>query len=114
MLSDEGTTVLKFFLHISKEEQRERLQERLDNPDKNWKFTMSDVSERKRWDDYQAAYKDVLSKTSTKHAPWHVVPADRKWQRNYFIASVILKTLESFKLSFPKPEDSTNWPKKVV
>ena len=114
MLVDEGTTVLKFFLHISKDEQRERLQERLDRPEKNWKFAMGDIKERKLWDQYQEAYEDVLEKTSTKMAPWHIIPADRKWQRNFFIATLMLKALEGLKLEFPKAVDADNFPKVVV
>ena len=114
MLVDEGTTILKFFLHISKDEQRERIQERLDRPEKNWKFTMSDIKERKLWDEYQSAYEDVLEKTSTKNSPWHIIPADRKWQRNYFIASLMLETLENLKLEFPKALEAGSFPKTVV
>lgn len=104
MLADEGTTILKFFLHISKEEQRERLQARLDNPDKHWKFAMGDLDERKLWDDYIAAYQTVLSETSTDSAPWYVVPADRKWYRDLVISSTIINTLESLNVDWPAPE----------
>jgi PPK2 family polyphosphate:nucleotide phosphotransferase len=105
MLADEGTTILKFFLHISKGEQKERLQARLDNPDKHWKFSVGDLAEREHWDDYQAAFEAVLSKTSTDHAPWFVVPADRKWYRDLVIASVLVDTLENLDLDYPPPED---------
>ena len=104
MLADEGTTILKFFLHISKEEQRERLQARLDNPDKHWKFAMGDLDERKLWDDYIAAYQTVLSETSTDSAPWYVVPADRKWYRDLVISSTIINTLEGLNVDWPAPE----------
>lgn len=104
MLADEGTVILKFFLHISEEEQRERLQARLDEPDKRWKFSLGDLSERKLWDDYVAAYEDVLSKTSTEWAPWYVVPADRKWYRNLVIGTVLNEVLEDLDMQYPEFE----------
>lgn len=104
MLAEEGTTIVKFFLHISKDEQRRRLQNRLDNPEKQWKFSLGDLDERKLWDDYQRAYEDVLSKTSTEHAPWYVVPANRKWYRDLVVGTVLVNTLESMKLRWPEPE----------
>jgi PPK2 family polyphosphate:nucleotide phosphotransferase len=103
-LVDNGTTVLKFMLNISKDEQAERLQARLDEPDKHWKFNPSDLEDRKFWDEYQKAYELALDRCSTKHAPWRVVPADRKWQRNAIIASVIRKTLEDMAPQYPKPD----------
>ncbi len=103
LLADEGTTIVKFFLHISKDEQRERLQARLDDPTKHWKFDPNDLSERKRWDDYQAAYADALSETSTDAAPWYAVPADRKWFRNVVVAQVVVDALEALDLSYPPP-----------
>lgn len=105
MLTDEGTTVLKFFLHISRDEQRERLQARLDDPTKRWKFQHGDLAERKRWDDYMRAYEDVLEKTSTKWAPWTIVPADRKFLRDYVVAGAVVKTLEGLKMKYPDPPD---------
>jgi PPK2 family polyphosphate:nucleotide phosphotransferase len=105
MLAEEGTTILKFFLHISRDEQKKRLQERLENPTRQWKFRLGDVAERKYWDDYMAAYTDALSKTSTEWAPWYVIPADRKWYRNLVIGHVVVKTLEDLKMSYPPPED---------
>ncbi len=105
LLADEGTTVLKFFLHISKEEQAERLQARLDEPDKRWKFSRGDLAERERWDDYRAAYEDALSATSTDHAPWYVVPADRKWFRNLVVSQVLVDALEALDLRPPEPEE---------
>lgn len=105
MLTDEGTLVLKFYLHISREEQAERLQERLDDPKKNWKFNPGDLEERKLWDDYQLAYEDVLEKCSTETAPWYIIPADRKWYRNYVISDIIARALKSLDLKFPKPVD---------
>ncbi len=95
MLADEGTTILKFFLHISKDEQKQRLQDRLDEPDKNWKFAKGDLSERKHWDDYQTAFGAMLSETSTEQSPCLAVPADRKWYRNLVITSELVRTLET-------------------
>jgi PPK2 family polyphosphate:nucleotide phosphotransferase len=106
MLVDEGVTVLKFFLHISKDEQRERLQERIDDPSKHWKFRVTDLSERKLWDEYQQVYQEMIQKTSTAHAPWYVVPADHKWFRNLVIASTIVDTLENFKMDYPQSPDN--------
>jgi PPK2 family polyphosphate:nucleotide phosphotransferase len=104
LLVDEGTTVVKVLLHISKEEQRERLQARLDEPEKRWKFRRDDLSTREHWDDYQAAYQDLLRKTSTKHAPWHVVPSDHKWYRNWAVATILVGYLEALPLDWPEPE----------
>jgi len=104
MLVDEGTTILKFFLHISKDEQKERLEARLENPDKHWKFSLGDLDERKRWDDYQAAFEAMINETSTPDAPWYVVPADRKWYRDLVISSTIVQTLESLGIDWPDPE----------
>ncbi|MDH4116559.1 MAG: polyphosphate kinase 2 family protein [Acidimicrobiia bacterium] len=101
MLADEGTTILKFFLHISKDEQKERLQARLDDQAKRWKFSLGDLDEREHWDDYQAAFGDMLSKTSTDWAPWYVIPADHKWFRDLLVSSVLVETLESLGLQFP-------------
>jgi polyphosphate kinase 2 (PPK2 family) len=105
LITDSGVTILKFFLHISKEEQRERLQARLDNPNKRWKFSKGDLAERVLWDDYQAAYIDALTKCNTRHAPWHVVCADRKWHRNLVIGRIVRRTLEKMKPQFPPSED---------
>lgn len=105
MLVDEGTTILKFFLHISKEEQRERLQARLDNPDKHWKFSLGDLDERELWDDYQTAFEAMLEETSTEFAPWYVVPSDRKWYRDLVISSTIIETLERIGVDWPEPVD---------
>lgn len=104
-LTDNGTVVLKFFLHISKDEQRERLQERVDNPRKHWKFNLGDLEERKLWDDYQAAFEDMVDRCNTKHAPWHVVPADRNWYRNLVVAQTIAAKLESLDLKYPPSKD---------
>ncbi len=104
-LVDEGTTVRKFFLHISKEEQAERLQARIDTPEKQWKFEKGDLAEREHWDDYVDAYEEALSRTSTEAAPWYVIPADRKWFRNLAVSQVLVDTLESLDLRYPEPEE---------
>lgn len=96
-----GTHVVKFFLHLSKDEQKRRFLERIDRPEKNWKLSPSDVAERARWDDYQRAYEDAITHTSTKHAPWYVIPADHKWFARVAIADVIVKTLKGLKLKYP-------------
>jgi PPK2 family polyphosphate:nucleotide phosphotransferase len=105
MLADEGTVVVKFFLHISKDEQRERLQERLDNPAKHWKFEHGDISERAHWDDYTAAYQDAIAETSTEKAPWYVVPSDRKWYRNLVVSQVLINALQDLDMQYPEPID---------
>ncbi|MEM9187048.1 MAG: polyphosphate kinase 2 family protein [Planctomycetota bacterium] len=105
MLSDGGVTVVKCFLHISKEEQRERLQSRLDEPHKRWKFAKGDIAERKRWPDYQLAYEDALNKCNTKHAPWHIIPSDRKWYRNLVVSELLKDTLQAMDPQFPPCEE---------
>ena len=105
MLADEGTTIVKLFLHISKEEQRERLQERVDRPEKNWKFSFGDIAEREHWDTYQDAFRVMLEKTSTDAAPWYVIPANRKWFRNRVISEIIVTTLRSLNMRHPAPAD---------
>lgn len=100
------TTILKFFLHIDLDEQKERLQARLDDPTKRWKFRLGDLEERKRWPEYMQAYEDVLNKTSTKSAPWYIVPANRKWFRDLMISSVLVNTLEGLKMKYPEPEEN--------
>jgi PPK2 family polyphosphate:nucleotide phosphotransferase len=105
MLADEGTTIVKFFLHVSKEEQRVRLQDRIDNPNKRWKFSPADLGERKLWDQYTAAFEDMLEKTSTKDAPWYVIPADRNWFRNLVVSQVLVDTLGQLDLRHP-PNDA--------
>ena len=105
MLADEGTVIRKFFLHIDRQEQKQRLQARLDDPSRHWKFSLEDLKERRRWADYAAAYEEVLSRTSTEWAPWYIVPANHKWYRNLAIASVLVQTLESLKMKYPEPED---------
>ena len=103
MLADEGVTILKFYLHISRDEQKRRLKARLEDPHKNWKFNPQDLEERKRWDDYQAAYEDALERCSTEHAPWYIVPADRKWFRNWVLSETIVHTMESLDMKYPPP-----------
>ncbi|MGH7206724.1 MAG: PPK2 family polyphosphate kinase [Nitrospiraceae bacterium] len=103
LLSESGTVVLKFFLHISKEEQRERLEERIRDPEKRWKFNLGDLEERKLWDEYLVAFEQVISATSTDHAPWYIVPANRKWYRDLVVADTVVATLEDMKLKCPPP-----------
>src|SRR5215813_310250 len=103
MLSENGTTILKFMLHISKKEQRERLQARLDDAKSRWKFDPGDLGDRKLWDEYQSAYEIMLNKCSTRWAPWHVIPADRKWARNAAVAAIVRETLEAMNPKYPKP-----------
>lgn len=103
LLTDNGVTMLKFFLHISKEEQKCRLEARLKEPEKLWKFNPGDLAERKLWDDYQRAYQDVINTCSTKHAPWLIVPADRKWMRNLVMLETVVATLEAMKPKYPAP-----------
>jgi len=105
MLAEEGTTILKFFLHIDLDEQKERLQARLADPQKQWKFSKGDLDERKLWPNYIQAYEDVLSKTSTKYAPWYLFPANRKWYRNLIISTILIETLKNLKMKYPPPED---------
>lgn len=104
LLTDEGATILKFCLHIDKAAQKTRLQARLDEPLKRWKFNWGDLKERKLWPDYLAAYEEALSRTSTEAAPWYIVPANRKWYRNLVIATVVVETLEGLAMSYPDPE----------
>ena len=104
MLADEGVTILKIYLHISKEEQRERFQARIDEPGKNWKFNPGDLEDRARWDEFMAAYEDIINRTNTAHAPWMVVPANRKWHRNLVIADAVAKMMEELDMKLPKLE----------
>ena len=104
MLTDCGVTILKFFLHISREEQKERLVKRLENPRKNWKFNPGDLDERKLWDDYSEAYQDVLSRCSTEWAPWYIVPADKKSARDLLVAEVVVDTLARMDPQFPQAD----------
>lgn len=103
MLADEGTTIVKIFLHISKDEQRARLQERLDNPAKHWKFEHGDIAERAHWDAYTVAYQEAIAETATEHAPWWIVPSDRKWYRNLVVSQILIESLEQLDLRYPEP-----------
>jgi PPK2 family polyphosphate:nucleotide phosphotransferase len=105
MLSDEGTTIVKFFIHISREEQAERLQARLDDPGKHWKFDPGDIETRKKWDDYMAAYAEMLGRTSTEFAPWYVIPGDRKWYRKLAIGEIVVGVMEGLGLEYPEAPD---------
>lgn len=102
LLIDEGTTILKFFLHISKDEQKRRLQARLDRPEKHWKFFPEDLEDRARWDDFETAYEDVFARTSTEEAPWFIVPADYKWYRDMAVAQIVTHALDALQLEYPK------------
>lgn len=104
LLTESGTVVLKFFLHISKKEQAQRLRERLSDPSKNWKMDMADLKERVHWDEYMRAYSEAIQRCSTREAPWHIVPSDHKWFRNHAIASVIESRLERLGLEYPRPD----------
>jgi polyphosphate kinase 2 (PPK2 family) len=97
-----GTVIRKFFLHLSKKEQKKRFLVRLDDPDKNWKFSEADIRERDYWDDYQDAYEDMIRHTTSQHAPWYVVPADNKWFTHLVVAAAIVETLEDLNLSYPE------------
>jgi PPK2 family polyphosphate:nucleotide phosphotransferase len=102
MLSENGVHIVKFFLHISKAEQERRFEERLNDKNKNWKASAADFKERQFWDDYQTAYEDAIAKCSTKRAPWYVIPSDHKWFRNFAVAEIVIQTLHSLKMKFPK------------
>ncbi|HXQ91594.1 MAG TPA: polyphosphate kinase 2 family protein [Nitrososphaerales archaeon] len=101
-LNDEGTTILKFYLHIDADEQKKRLQDRLDDPTKRWKFSYNDSSERELWPEYMKAYEDVLEKTSTKWAPWYIIPANHNWFRDVLVSTIIVKTLERMHMQYPE------------
>jgi len=103
MLTDNGTTILKFFLHIDKAEQRKRLQARIDDPKANWKYNSGDLTERALWDSYATAYEDMLKKTSTEWAPWYVVPGNAKWYRNLVVSTVIVEAMKALEMTFPPP-----------
>jgi len=104
-LARNGTRILKFFLHVSKDEQRERLLERLDDPEKRWKFRAADVDERKCWDDYMKAYGDAIGATSMPHAPWYVIPADDKPNARLIVSQIVAETLESLDMRYPRLDD---------
>jgi PPK2 family polyphosphate:nucleotide phosphotransferase len=103
LLHDNRIKIVKFFLHISKDEQKKRFQQRIDDPDRRWKISQADFDERKFWDGYTAAYEDVLAKCSTDHAPWFVIPANKKWFRNLAVSHIVAETLESMNMKFPPP-----------
>jgi PPK2 family polyphosphate:nucleotide phosphotransferase len=111
LLSENGTRVLKFMLNVSKDEQAERLKERVEDPAKQWKFNPGDLEDRKLWDQYMAAYETALSRCSTAHAPWHVVPADRNWSRNFIVGKIVRETLEEMDPKYPPPKD---WDPKTI
>jgi PPK2 family polyphosphate:nucleotide phosphotransferase len=104
LLTDSGVKILKFFLHISKEEQKQRFQERLDDPSKHWKFSTGDLSVRNQWDDYMRAYEDAITRCNTDYAPWHIVPANRKWYRNFVITRTIVDALDAMNPQYPVAE----------
>jgi PPK2 family polyphosphate:nucleotide phosphotransferase len=101
-----GTVIRKFFLHVSKKEQKRRFLARLEQPEKNWKFSAADIRERKYWDDYQKAYEEMIENTATEHAPWYVVPADNKWFTRLVVSTVVVDTLESLNLAYPKVDEA--------
>jgi PPK2 family polyphosphate:nucleotide phosphotransferase len=115
LLVEEGTVILKFFLHISPEEQARRFLERVETPEKNWKFNPGDLEERKHWQEYMEAYEDAINKTSTNYAPWYVIPSDRKWYRNLAIASIMVDTLKGMQMSYPTAiEDIETYHKRLL
>ena len=111
MLADSGVKILKFFLHISKDEQKRRFEARLKDPDKRWKWSEADFKERKRWDDYTAAFEDALTECSHEDAPWFIIPANKKWFRDLAVSQIIVETLEDMKMKYPKPDFD---PSKIV
>lgn len=114
MLTDEGTTILKFFLHISKDEQNERFLERIENKSKQWKFNPGDIEERKYWKTYMKAFEDAINKTSSKNAPWFVIPANRNWYRDFVVAKIIVECLEGLKMEYPKPIENIESYKEIL
>jgi PPK2 family polyphosphate:nucleotide phosphotransferase len=105
-LTENDTTILKFFLHVSKDEQKKRFLDRIDDPSKNWKFSMADLKERAFWDDYQQAYQDAIANTSTESAPWYVIPADHKWYMRYLVGNIICHELKKLNLAYPEVSDN--------
>jgi PPK2 family polyphosphate:nucleotide phosphotransferase len=103
LLADSGTTILKFFLHISKDEQKQRFEDRLHDPTKNWKFSMGDVEERGRWEEYMRAYEDALTRCNTSYAPWYIIPANHKWYRDFVVSKIIVDTLTKLDMHYPPP-----------
>jgi len=108
MLTEEGTTIIKLFLHISKDEQKLRLQERIDDPTKNWKFNPNDLKERALWDEYMIAYEEAINKTSTSSAPWYIIPSNRNWYRNLCVAKILVDKLSELKMNYPAPTVDLN------
>ncbi|MDT8306203.1 MAG: polyphosphate kinase 2 family protein [Anaerolineae bacterium] len=104
LLTETGTTILKLYLHISKEEQRKQFQERLDDPEKNWKFSFGDLEKRKQWNDYMVAYGDAIARCTTESAPWYIIPADQKWYRLLAVARIVVGTLRQMNPAYPPPE----------
>jgi PPK2 family polyphosphate:nucleotide phosphotransferase len=113
-LSAEGTRIVKFYLHISKEEQAARFRRRLERPDKRWKFSHGDLEERKRWDDYRSAFNEAIAETTTDTAPWYVIPADNKWFRNWCVLTTLVETLEDMNPQYPDPADDLPSPDDIV
>ncbi len=114
ILADNGVVIVKCFLHISRKEQTRRLLARLDDPDRNWKFALSDIEERAYWEDYQTAYEAVFKRCDPAHAPWHIIPADRKWYRNWAVSQILVETLTALDLRFPEPrEDAAKLKKRL-
>ncbi len=105
LLAESGTTIVKFYLHIDRDEQKKRLEARLADPEKRWKFSRDDLEDRSRWDEFMSAYEDAIERTSTPHAPWFVVPANKKWYRDLVVASVLVHTLEQMDLRLPPPPE---------
>lgn len=105
LLADSGVVIRKFYLHISKDEQKERFQDRLDDPSKHWKFSKGDLPVREQWDEYMLAFQDALTACNTDYAPWHIIPANRKWVRNYLVTKILVETLESMPLAYPPEEE---------
>ena len=103
MLTENGVRILKFFLHISREEQKKRFEARIQDPSRNWKLSLPDFEERRHWDDYTAAYEEALQRCSTEEAPWYVIPANKKWFRNYLVADLVVRALDNMRLKYPAP-----------
>jgi PPK2 family polyphosphate:nucleotide phosphotransferase len=114
LLADNSVSILKFYLHISKEEQREQLQERVNTPEKRWKFNIEDLKERERWNDYMGYYQEAIAATSADHAPWYVIPAEKRWYRNWAITSIIRSQMEHLDLQYPAANPEIDWQNLVV
>jgi polyphosphate kinase 2 (PPK2 family) len=114
LLTDEGTTILKFFLNISKNEQKNRFLERIEIPEKQWKFNPNDIEERKLWGEYMHAYEEAIGRTSSPYAPWYIIPSDQNWYRDLVIAKIIVETLQKLKMNFPQPVDNIESYKEIL